>query len=140
MFCKDSTSSLSTGYRFYYWDYYKTVDSEYAERSGLDHSVYKVCELCVENKYDTFKEEIFNYKHFGLISVGAAMKKINNKASHYMQTQTARSIRSFVVSSNGNNPLHYGVNHLAPLGIQNLLSLILYTDFDRLSSHFLHYK
>ena len=141
--CQGSTSSFSIGYRFYYWERYKHRKT--AEHKHLDHCQHDVHELYIPRKYKTFKEEILEYKYFGLMSSIAATKIINIKANQYLQTQRAREIKSF----NGSNyptvakcpqwmqhPQHYGINNSNPLGIDNLFSLILYTDFDELSSDF----
>ena len=76
------------------------------------------------------------YKHFGAMSTVKAMKKINMKATHYSKTETARSIKAETFEVEYANPEHYGINNGTDLGISNLLALILYTDFDGLSSDF----
>ena len=134
---KGSSSSLRIGYRFYYWDYYLQSRNRDADKIdviyGLDHCGHQIFDLYVKRKYDTFKKEILNYKHFKIGAV-AAMQKIVKKAKYYLQTQTAKSITSYVVPRRKKNPQHYGIKNETRLGIDNLYSLILYTDFDALSS------
>ena len=130
---KGSSSSLSVGYRFYYWEYYRNKDE--AEYSNLDHAGLKVCELYVKKRYGTFKEEILNYRHFGLIGAMIGLQKATNKASKYIETQIAKATTAKVIKGYL-SPQHYEIYDHAPLGINNLVSLILYTDFDGLSSHF----
>ena len=65
----------------------------------------------------------------------AAIQQINTKAAYYLDTQTARAIKA-ETKGLWVNPQHYGIDDGHGLGIDNLCSLILYTDFSELSSHF----
>ena len=65
-----------------------------------------------------------------------AMKIINVKAINYLETQTAKQTHAVTRVTNWNDPQHYGIEQQTPLGIDNLYSLILYTDFTDLSSDF----
>ena len=97
----------------------------------IGHSGYKPCELYVKRKYQTFKEEILNYKHFGLSGAVIGMKKAMKKASNYISTQQAKAMKY-----QPEQPTFYDIGHGAPISKDHLLSLILYTDFDQLSANF----
>ena len=102
----------------------------------MDHCGHEVHELYVMNRYKTFKAEILEYKHFGLITAIAAMKIITIKACYYLKTQTARAIKADKGRLIFDNPGHYGIDNESHLCADNLYSLILYTDYDALSSDF----
>eukprot|EP01084_Bolivina_argentea_P145171 254514_1 len=62
-----STSSFSVGIRFYYWPFFEgrrmmPLDEQRAFNQN-DHSGYRMNQLYMKKKYDTFKEEILNYEH-----------------------------------------------------------------------------
>ena len=106
------------------------------EHDRLDHCGYKVDELYIKKRYQTFKEEILEYKHFK-IGVIAAMEKINIKAAYYLETETTKTMKAEIRDESfWINPEHYGIDNWSDLGISNLFSLILYTDFTDLSSDF----
>ena len=97
-----------------------------------DHSGFEVRDLFIKRKYKSFKQEIMNY---GYISIKQYNHMIINKAAKYMDTNMVRSIKAFIGHS-GSTKLYYGVVNGAPLRIDNLVSVILYTDFTDLSSNF----
>ena len=96
------------------------------------HSGYKVKELYINKKYDIFKEEILNYKHTR-IPTERLYSFVLIKAERYSQTEAIRRIKS---GWDQEDPQQYGVRNHTPLGIKNLASIILYTDFTELSSDF----
>ena len=131
-----SASSFSIGLRFYYWQFYKHIDQlpHKDNRPGriTDHSGYKVRDLYVKKKYNSFGEEIKNYRY---IDIKQYNDIIMIKAQQYITTEMAKSIKS----QNPENrlfPKHYEIARDTALGINNLISIILYTDFTGLCSDF----
>ena len=56
---------FSIGIRFYYWPKYKHLDVHPDTGNAaniIDHGDKKLSEFYVEQKYETFQEEILNYK------------------------------------------------------------------------------
>ncbi len=121
--------------RFYYWKYYKTIKElprkEQWSDNIVDHSNYDVCELYISRKYETLKEEISNYKY---ILFKQYMDKVVTKANIYMRADVVKEKKA---RWNGTlRKLHYGIDEGDSLGFNNLLSLILYTDFSSLCKDF----
>ena len=94
-----------------------------------DHSGFTIQELYVTQRYTSFKEEILNYH---LVTIKQYAQDIMDKAQHYMETETTKSIFADAEKA----PPHYGIYDEDPLRIQDLMSLIMYTDFTNLSSNF----
>ena len=65
------------GFRFYYWPKYKELDELPVTYYGQirDHSGYKISELFVEKRYETFGAEIMNYKYITM-SIKALLHKM----------------------------------------------------------------
>ena len=55
-----SQYSFDLGFRFYYWPYYKTIDTNYQntqlDRNHNDHNGYTPSQLYIEQKYKSLKE------------------------------------------------------------------------------------
>ena len=130
-----SIGSFSIGLRFYYWDYYKELDELPADEQTNGtisyHSGYKVSELYVDKKYGSFGEEIMNYNHIEM-DIKKFRDLIIKKAEQYINTKRVKAIKPDTWES----PKHYGVDDEAPLSVNNLLSVILYTDTTTLSGGF----
>ena len=75
-------------------------------------------ELYIKPQYDNFKEEIRHYKY---LSMEQYQQEILPKAKAFFQTEIVRKLH---------HP-QYG-----PISIDRLISIILYTDYTSLSSHF----
>eukprot|EP01084_Bolivina_argentea_P104805 187642_1 len=65
---QSSSLSFNIGIRFYYWQHFKHLKNvpENEQRFAFninDHSGYSIDKLYIEKKYNSFKEEIANYKH-----------------------------------------------------------------------------
>ena len=127
-----SSLSFSIGYRFYYWPFYQDLDvlpvNEYKEGKITDHSGYKVKDLYVQKKHGSFKDEIMNYTHLDIDEYNVMMLK----AKEYLDTETVKCI----TANTRYAPKHYGIDDDSELRTDNLIALILYTDFTTLSSKF----
>eukprot|EP01084_Bolivina_argentea_P085065 153774_1 len=130
-----SVSSFNIGLRFYYWPYYKSIKRlpDYTKcRFGLannynDHSGFDIDELFVAPRYNTFKEEIFNYEQF---DINQYAHYVVTKAKKYINTQIVKAIKAF---ERWGRPEHYDP---APFGLSHLCAIILYCDFSDLSTNF----
>eukprot|EP01084_Bolivina_argentea_P010880 20301_1 len=126
-----SVLSFRLGLRFYYWRYYKARKTLPAKEqyywNSNDHGNYDICDLYVEKKYETFKEEIFNYKY---ISFKQYLDNVASKANIYMRADIVKQTKSMSTF------LHYEINQGDLFGFNNLVSLILYTDFSSLCTDF----
>eukprot|EP01083_Nonionella_stella_P244118 850031_1 len=93
-----------------------------------DHSGYDVCDLFVKPKYSSWKQEIANYKY---ITFEQYQSGVVTKVNYYINTEVVRNIKANVMYCQ-----HYDIVEGTGLGFNNLLSLILYTDYSNLSTHF----
>eukprot|EP01084_Bolivina_argentea_P159651 278035_1 len=120
-----SSSSFNVGLRFYYWNFYQSINDIPAQEQWIynmnDHSGYSISELFVKQKYGSFKEEISNYPH---ITVKQYQNEIVTKINGYIYTDIVKNTKSNTYKCNN---LHYGITKETPLNFHNLLSLILYT-------------
>eukprot|EP01083_Nonionella_stella_P254839 875311_1 len=134
-FCTDlkiSASSFNIGLRFYYWPFYKYYTPEV---DGInDRSGYTIInnDLYIEQKYNSFKDEIRNYKYISLEQYDKAVVKV--KFYH-----NAQEIKKNTATRDGTlNNRYYGLDYLAKpqIKFEHLLSLVLYTDYIDLSTDF----
>eukprot|EP01084_Bolivina_argentea_P271770 462515_1 len=132
---KIRSSSFSIGLRFYYWNFYETIqdvpEKEIANNVN-DHNGYNISQLFIKQKYSSFKEEISNYKY---ISMQQYEDNVVLKARNYKDTEIVKSMYAVVNRWSGSN-LHYDINHESKLFFHHLLAVILYTDFSDLSTDF----
>eukprot|EP01084_Bolivina_argentea_P098392 176834_1 len=129
-----SSSSFNLGLRMYYWEYYKNIEkipeNEQAIWNVNDHSGYSMSELYIKQRYGSFKEEIANYK---CLTFSQYKTEIVLKVNRYINTHIVKHTRAAVWRCKA---LHYGVQYFQILGFANLLSLVLYTDYSQLCTHF----
>ena len=130
-----SVGSFSIGLRFYYWKEYKELEEmpPDEQENGMirNHSGFKIRELWIDQKYGSFGEEIMNYNHID-IDIKQFKDLIMTKAELYINTKRGRAAKANTCSG----PRHYEIKHGAPITINHLLSLMLYTDTTTLSSNF----
>merc|ERR1712228_150862 len=111
--CAIKAAVFSLGFRFYYWQYYKDKTALPAKQQmiGLidnkhDHSGFKVCDLNVNKKYDSFGEEIRNYEHFDI----GKYKQAKIKTKQYMKTEQVKKIKAkYTDVYNKEMLLHYEI-------------------------------
>ena len=90
---------------------------------------YKIKDLYIKQKYSTFKQEILNYPY---ITIKQYKNEILTKAKTYHNTNYAKSI----IAKERCIPPSYGISKGSLITISHLISVILYTDYSNLSSHF----
>ena len=98
-----------------------------------DHGGYKVSELCVKAKYDSFKEEIENYSNFSKEQYESAKTKTNK----FMQSEEMRKMTAkYTYVRRKQMFLHYDISFGDLLLFGHILALILYTDYSKLCTVF----
>ena len=102
---------------------------------NIDHSGYDIADLYIPPKYDSFKEEIANYED---IDFKQYEEDIKIKAKSYENAPIVKATKApdpnaYPYHTKG---LHYDVAVGTVLGFDNLVSLIMYTDYTALSSAF----
>eukprot|EP01084_Bolivina_argentea_P250258 419232_1 len=126
---QSSKTSFNVGYRFYYWKYYQNIKQNLNDQQEMVESTYDICDLFVNARYSCLKEEILRS---GFITIDVYKNKILIKATRYSHTAHVKRITAADVEK----ILHYGIIEGTMLGLSNLISIILYTDYDLLQSHF----
>eukprot|EP01083_Nonionella_stella_P268420 907395_1 len=128
--------TFNIGLRFYYWPFYKTFktninDDNYWNKN--QHGEYDICELYVEPKYESLKDEILQNKTRRL-SPNAFRKAITKAKKLYATKQT----KSMTVCQRPTHkdPLHYEIEANSEITQQHLLALTLYCDYDAISMEF----
>ena len=110
-------------------------DNQQNQVTNIDHSGYDIADLYIPPKYNSFKEEIANYKD---IDFKQYEEEIKIKAKSYEKTPIVKATKapSSRYTRTGTEELHYDISRKAVLGFNNLVSLIMYTDYTDLSSAF----
>ena len=106
MFYSVSSDGFAIGIRFNYW---KDKNKNF-----------------VAPKYSNFKEEIFCY---GLLDPNLFEKEIVPKVKQYLNTNIVKAMKKAIIDE-------YSIKEGTPIGFDNLLSVVLYTDYDALSGGF----
>ena len=127
-------SSFNVGLIFYYWPYYKNINEEtnkeqYAYNFN-DHRGYTIKQLYVKQKHSTFKQEILSYD---FITISEYYELVIFKAMQYFSTDKVRQTKAAKLRR---SKLYYDILPNTPFSIQNLISLILYCNFTKLSTAF----
>lgn len=130
-----SQFSFDLGIRFYYWDYWKNVRTNYQniqhDTNHNDHNGYTPSQLYIDPKYTSLKDEMLYNK---IYSLHVHELKISlTKADKLSNTYKAKSMR---VTFNLNNNYHYGIDQYSPIKYSHILSLLLYTDWSELQCKF----
>ena len=122
-----SDMSFSCGFSFFYWPWF---DKEVV-RKGDEYDFYTSRQLFIKSgKYKNMKAEIILNDN----EVGPKIwnENVVNKAEEYINTKKVKSLRFKRNSWNK----YFGINNGAIITIEHLKSLILYTDFSKLSTNF----
>eukprot|EP01083_Nonionella_stella_P183460 663099_1 len=131
-----SSMCFRVGLRFYYWDYYKDQDETYIQtQQGTnvhDHYGYSPKQLYIAKKYNSLRTEILHNKISRLTRRQFAL--CITKTHKYYSTAKAKTITADrgVLS----DFLHYGIEKGTSLTKEHLLSVVLYTDWSKLSTAF----
>eukprot|EP01084_Bolivina_argentea_P074994 136010_1 len=135
---------FATGFKFYYWDKWKTIDETFIQHqppANIDyHSGYSPKQLYVSQKYNSLKFEILNNKIYSLniaqlnISIRKALKYLN---TNKIKTITClHYLRVIPNSDHVDSEFVTGMKRGNPMSINHILSILLYTDWSELSSEF----
>eukprot|EP01084_Bolivina_argentea_P207188 353548_1 len=122
---------FSIGFRFYYWNHYKTSKEEIQSIDNInDHSGYQPHKLFVGKKYSSLRVEILNNKLYCLdiTDFNASVQKAN----HFIGT--AKVKRCIITGSI--KYLIYNLKKGTALSFNNLMAIILYCDWTDLCATF----
>eukprot|EP01084_Bolivina_argentea_P101404 181815_1 len=121
-----SSQSFSTGFVFFYYDYYKN-DRE----KQVGDWLHGCCpaELFVSSRFSCLKEEILRS---GYISITEWIHKIVFKANKFHQTHKVKKIKCQTHTSEA----HHGYRKFSVILAQHLMCIILYTDWSSLCTEF----
>eukprot|EP01084_Bolivina_argentea_P111382 198749_1 len=119
---------FSTGFIFYYWICYKFQEEKRGDEwNVIAHPTKKIYELYIEPKYDNLKQEITHNILFTLSNL--QYKLTLTKATHFIKTHKCKKMEP-----TPNNK--YGIHKCSKFKIENVLSIIFYTDWSELCSAF----
>ena len=132
--------------RFYYWPKYKKLTEipeeklHESQRGSYDaHSGFEVCDLFVERKYASFKQEMANYKHefknWSLVHVVIYKANSYAKDSEVIKALTAKADPDSDFET-GRIPPYYGIAKGSPLEREHLMSMLLYCNYSKHSASF----
>lgn len=132
------SAAFSVGYTFYYWKAYRNM-KHFPHKTSHNvhyHSGYFISDLYVNQKYQSFKDEISHYDHFDMNMYSETTTKVDiYLASKKVKALKPKSeTRSWLAQDWIN--LSYEIAEDEPISFNHLLSLCLYTDYTNLSSDF----
>eukprot|EP01084_Bolivina_argentea_P255779 430341_1 len=132
---KLSKIGFSTGFAFYYWEYYAKPAEEMEDVMDVynikDYHGYKRHQLFVEKKYDNIKEELLHNQTYSVSLTDFQSKLV--KAESFHETTRVRQSQTTEFTL---RELHFGIPVGTKLKVSNLLSVICYTDLDDLQRAF----
>eukprot|EP01084_Bolivina_argentea_P286271 491059_1 len=112
------------GISYYYWDYYKNNDSPVTEGDAVG---YKFSDFYIIKKYNNLQEEILNE-----LNKKQFMETWNKANKLLNESVTLKSMKS----REDDDYLHYDIEEDTALSVDNLLSVLFYTDYSKLSYKF----
>eukprot|EP01084_Bolivina_argentea_P083145 150550_1 len=127
-------NSLSTGFVFWYHEYYKNINDEQIKQeswlSGLDDNNFdgnSVRDLYVEKIYNSFKEEALSSNW---IEISQFDEEIIAKGNKYIKTSKCKKIRCIYGGAlSEEDPLHYNIAFGTCISASHLYSVIIYCNF-----------
>eukprot|EP01084_Bolivina_argentea_P157565 274553_1 len=131
--------SFSTGFVFFYWNYYKNITDEKFNRDMSSGTLvndndfnngYPIYQLFVEKHYCSLKDEMLSSQ---FVTATQWQTKVVLKAEEYYCTSEA--IKKLTCDWNIDQ-FHYGISYNDKISLSHLQSVILYCDFTDLSSSF----
>eukprot|EP01084_Bolivina_argentea_P185180 319353_1 len=132
--------TFSTGFIFQYWEWYKNMDNDDEQETKdqswhnmNDYGGYKLKELYIKPRYESFKDELRNYSAKEM-TINMYENYVLPKASAYLQTNTVKAMKCLAAWID--EKLHYGIDKDNPITLNHLLSIILYCDFSLLCTSF----
>lgn len=122
------SGSFSTGFVFYYWPYFKGLESR-----GIDgrHHGHSYAELFVSECYASFKEEVISS---GFVSMKEWKKQIVLKGNYYYDTKKVKNIYCKTGRWDDNN--HHGIKYKERISRHHLYAIIAYCDRSKLCTDF----
>eukprot|EP01084_Bolivina_argentea_P017237 32200_1 len=130
--------SFSTGFIFYYWQYYKRISdgttTQISEtlidhKNINDHNGYHIKDLYICKKYVNLQEEILQH-----ITIDQYKNKILEKAHQYINTEKVKTIKA--AGGHYLKLLHYNITKDTPISIDHLITIVTYCDFSKFCSKF----
>jgi len=134
-----ASKAFAIGYRFYYWDWFKhqtQLDAQKeASANHVEHGGYTVCDMYVERKYGSFKQELLEYGFE--FNVKLYNERILVKANALLLSKMAKTLKAaWYGNYEGGSLPHYGVSKNDALRFSNIVAVILYTDYSALCAAF----
>eukprot|EP01084_Bolivina_argentea_P263105 445202_1 len=124
---KLSEASFSTGFVFFYWDYF--IDKT-EKQIGDWLNGHSAADLYVSPIYDSLKQEILAS---GFIGITEWMKKVVNKAANYCKASKCRKLKCTTGYYSENN---HNIKYKTPISISHVQAIILYCDWSQLCTDF----
>eukprot|EP01084_Bolivina_argentea_P269434 457924_1 len=131
----NDTDNIDRGYsfgcRFYYWNWFKNNTQFDAQKFGT-----KLSDWYAYQKYKDFKHEMLshiNVEEFNLVKLKAT--NLLNQSNILKKLKC--NFRYFAIDTASQaNKTHYGIKCGEALRVSNIMSLLFYTDYSKLSYHF----
>eukprot|EP01084_Bolivina_argentea_P256248 431340_1 len=126
-----TSNAFSIGFTFFYWDYYRSGDVTQRWMGNQNDLLgYSSSQLFIRKKYKSLKDEVLDNEIYN-ISVDI-YNKVLTKAYQYIHCKTVK----YIVASDEENELHYGITEGTLISIEHLLSILFYTNLSKLSTAF----
>eukprot|EP01084_Bolivina_argentea_P198668 340128_1 len=126
--------SFSTGYIFYYWNFFKKLSRKEIEGQGWDklckntlHNGHSLADLLISARYGSLKEEILAS---GFVSAEHWQKNVIFKANEYLYCENVKNIKE--IEHDNMHDLKKGAGIL----LEHLAAVILYCDMTKLCTDF----
>eukprot|EP01084_Bolivina_argentea_P270153 459309_1 len=114
----------SFGHKYYYWPFYKDLNESDPNNVG-----YKYSDWYINKKYKCLKDEILNELHITLYD------ETVYKAKELIKTNALKTKKTTKIH-NRCGYLEYDIPQKTPLKYDNLMSVLFYTDYTKLSYQF----
>ena len=118
-----SKGAFSIGLKYDYWSKYEDKENK------------ELNKMYVEKKYDNFQDEIYQYHHE--MNIKTFKDEVMVKVNEYINSVVVKSTKCPVNwYDHDSEEYPYGIPRNATISKNHLISIILYTDYTKLSSDF----
>eukprot|EP01084_Bolivina_argentea_P000019 44_1 len=127
-----SHDEYSFGNRFYYWKHYKHLKEVDPYNPG-----YEYRDWYIVKKYDTLKEEMLLCMKENEIDISSFNEAVAKAIFLFSHSKTIKKMKSRDENPKyGGSVINYGMPTSTPINVSNILCIIFYCDFSKLSCEF----
>lgn len=133
------SKKYSPGFRYFYWEHYKNNNHKknavWSDYIFEENSGYKLSDWFIENKYDSFRDELLNnkIKKLSLNQFNTTKQKANIKLNSWNKDKTLRPLKYDGLLKLGK---YYNIPSDSYISLHHIISIMIYCNYTEHSYEF----